>query len=123
GTMENRYEIRLMNPGQDPQVTIIDMTFNGYDLHLRSAVNGILQADTTIGYSLQLKIQDDGKLTYENSIIQGLLGVRSMGEDNWYWLDTDKKKARVYLGAALLFPTTAGLTQIPSGQNLPTAGL
>ena len=110
--MENHYEIRLINPGLDPEVTVIHSSFNGYDLHVRTAVNGILLNDTTIGYNHLLKIKDDGELTYENTVVQNMIGVKSEGKDNWYWLDTDKKKARVNLGSALKFPTTAGLTQL-----------
>ena len=121
--MENHYEIRVINPGTEPQVTVIHSTFNGYDMHVRTALNGILLSDTTFGFSHRLMIKDKGKLTYENTLIQNLIGVRSTGEDNWYWLDTDKKKARIFLGAALQFPTMAGVSQLPAGVVLPVGAL
>ncbi|MFC5270333.1 hypothetical protein [Adhaeribacter terreus] len=121
--MENHYEIRVINPGADPQVTVIHSSFNGYDLHVRTAVNGILLSDTTVGFGHRLMIKDKGKLTYENTLIQNLIGVKSTGEDNWYWLDTDKKKARIFLGTALHFPTMAGITQLPPGLVLSVGSL
>ncbi|MBK0404671.1 hypothetical protein I5M27_16880 [Adhaeribacter sp. BT258] len=123
GNMENHYEIRVINPGVEPQVTVIHSSFNGYDMHVRTAVNGILLSDTTFGFGHRLMIKEKGKLTYENTLIQTLIGVKSTGEDNWYWLDTDKKKARVFLGAALQFPTMAGLSQVPQGVVLPVGSL
>ncbi|HSI90340.1 MAG TPA: hypothetical protein VK927_04445 [Adhaeribacter sp.] len=108
--MENRYEIRSFEPGEFPITTVIDAKFDGLDMQVQTYVNGSLASDSTFGFSYQMKLKDDGQSTYDYTIIYfGLAGLKSGGEDTWYWLNTDKKKARVYLGSALQFPTTAGL--------------
>src|SRR5687768_4496887 len=71
--MENHYEIRVINPGSAPEVTVIHSDFNGYDLHVRTSLNGILLNDTTIGYNHLLRIKDDGELSYENTVVQNMV--------------------------------------------------
>ena len=115
--MVNHYEIRTIIAGQQPEVTVIHSDFNGYNLHARTSVNGIIVSDSTFGFNHLLRIKDHGDVTYESTIVQNFIGIKSSGTDNWYWLDTDKKKARVFLGSALKLPAIAGIPQL-SGSNL-----
>jgi hypothetical protein len=115
--MNNRYEFRTFQPGVTPVTTIIESTFDGYDARVKTTVNGVLVSDSTFGMSYLMKIEEDGDLKYETAIIQFNFSVKPTGEDNWYWLNTDKKKARVYLGSALQTPLAAGIPVAPGGLN------
>ena len=89
-------------------------------MNTRNSVNGNVISDSTIGYSYQLTIDDDGETNYKNTYIVGLAGFNSSGEDNWYWLNTDEKKSRVYLGMAVQGPLTAGIPFSPNSVALTT---
>lgn len=115
--MNNRYEIRTFQPGASPVTTIIESAFDGYDARVKITVNGALVSDSTFGMSYLMKIEEDGRLLHETAQIQFGFSIKSSGEDNWYWLNTDKKKARVYLGSALQTPLVAGIPVAPGGIN------
>jgi hypothetical protein len=115
--MNNRYEIRTFQPGASPVTTVIESVFDGYDARVKITVNGILVSDSTFGMSYLMKIEEDGKLLHETAQIQLGFSIKSSGEDNWYWLNTDKKKARLYVGSALQTPLVAGIPVAPGGAN------
>jgi hypothetical protein len=116
--MENRYEVRTFQPGVNPVTTIVETTFDGYDARVKTTVNGVLATDSTFGMSYLMKIEEDGKLKYETALIQYFFSVKPTGEESWYWLNTDKKKARVYLGNALQTPLVAGVPLSSGGINM-----
>jgi hypothetical protein len=115
--MNNRYEIRTFQPGTSPITTVIESTFDGYDTRVKTIVNGNLVSDSTFGMSYLMKIEENGELEHETALIPSIFSIKSSGEDNWYWLNTDKKKARVYLGSALQLPLVAGIPIAPGGVN------
>jgi hypothetical protein len=119
---QTNYEIRTLDPAGQPVKININSDYDGYDMHVITKVNETVVSDSVFGYSYQMKIEDKGKVTYEYTIIyQNLAGVKSPGTDNWYWLNTDEEKSRVYLGSTLLGPLTAGFPSLPNNQNLPLA--
>lgn len=122
-SMENRFEFRTFQAGAVPVTTIITSRFDGYSMHVQTTVNNNQVADTAFGLNYVLKIKDDGELLYESTFIQGGFGVKVPGEEAWYWLNNDSKKARVALGNALQAPMAAGIRTIPGGLNLGLTGL
>lgn len=119
---QTNYEIRTLDPAGQPVLITIDSKYDGYDMHVITKINETIVSDSVFGYSYQMKLEDKGEITYDYTVIyQNLAGVKSPGADNWYWLNTDEKKARVYLGSALLGPLSAGFPALPNNQNLPLA--
>lgn len=92
--------------------TVITVSYDGQNLKLLTSLENTVVLDTTIGFAYIMEVQDQGKLVYTTTIIQQGLGVRSGGEDSWFWLNDDRRKSRVYLGNALQFSQLAasGLT-------------
>lgn len=121
--MNNYVEINSLDPSGAPLRTEITSHYDGYDIRVITRLNGIQVSDSTFGYNYQMQLQDNGKIAYENTIILGGLGTKSAGADNWYWIDTDHKKARVYLGSALQFAATAGIGPLQSNATLPVSTL
>jgi hypothetical protein len=121
--LDSRFEFRTFQSGSTPVTTIITSKSDGYSMHVQTTVNNTLVADSVFGINYLLKIKDDGKTIYETAFIQFGFSVKSPGEDAWYWLNTDQKKARLYLGSALQTLLSAGIRTIPGGLNLSLANL
>lgn len=114
-TMQQVIEINSQTVGGVATRTQIQSDFDGNDLRVKTFLNGLQVGDSVVGFSYQMMLKDDGKVNYENTVIILQLGTKSFGNDAWYWLDTDQKKARVYLGSALQYAATVG---IPAQSNL-----
>ena len=121
--MNTFVEINSLDPSGAPLRTEFQSHYDGYDVRVISRVNGVQVSDSTFGFNYQMKLEDNGKVTYENTIILGGIGTKSAGSDNWYWIDTDQKKARVFLGSALQFAATAGIGPLQSNATLPVSTL
>ncbi|HYH55456.1 MAG TPA: hypothetical protein VD772_02525 [Anseongella sp.] len=122
--MTNTYEISAFDQTSGAQLnTSIRTSFDGTTMRISTYANNIALTDTAFDFAYQMDIEENGDLSYENTFYQSGFGVKSGGEDNWYWMNTDKKKSRVYLGAALQAAATAGLTQTPIIGNLLISNL
>ena len=121
--MNNFVEINSLEAGGVPVRTEIQSHYDGYNIRVITRVNGVQVSDSTFGYNFLMKLEDAGKISYENTIILGGIGTKSTGADNWYWINTDQKKARVYLGSALQFAATVGVGPLQSNPTLPVSTL
>ena len=121
--MHNAVEISSLDAAGAPGRTEIISDFDGSDLRVKTFINGTQVSDSAFGFNYQMMIQQDGKVTYENTLIFSGLGSKSTGNDNWYWINSDHKKARVYLGSALQFPATAGIAPLQANATLPISTL
>ncbi len=121
--LNNLVEINSLNPSGVPVRTEVQSNYDGYNMRIRTSVNGVLVSDSTFGYNFLMMLQDDGKLTYENSVIILVVGTKSTGSDNWYWISSDQKKSRVFLGSALQFANTIGLNSTQTSATLPFSTL
>jgi hypothetical protein len=107
--MNNVLKLTTFTPGSPQTETNQTVKYDGFTLKVATAVNGVSAADTAFGYSYNMEIEDDGKLTYDYTVVQNGLGIKSGGEDIWYWLSADKSKSKVYLNNTFIsFGTLAG---------------
>ena len=106
--MENTFEVTNMQVGRNPEQMVINTSFDGTNFRFQTIINNTVVADTVFGYNYFLKIKEDGKLIYDYVLFSGGLGVKSGGEENWFWLSDNRRKAGVNLGQALLIGATAG---------------
>lgn len=118
--MKNWYEISTVNAATgQPSSIAISQEFDGYDMHIKTIENGVTVSDSTFGYTYMMKIKDGGELSYNyTTIIQGL-GIKNLGTDTWYWLNTDKNKSRIDVGSALQSPLSSGISFFALAPNLP----
>lgn len=114
--MESETKLNLFNQGSLPTESTLSATYDGQDIKVVSTVNESVVLDTTIGFAYILELLDRGKLTYTTTVIVQGAGVRSGGEDSWFWLNDDRRKSRVYLGSALQFTQILG--ELAGGQSL-----
>ena len=108
-SMQNVVEINNQVAGGVATRTQILSDFDGYNIRIKTFVNSLQVSDSSFGFNYQMMLKDNGKVGYENTVIIFSLGTKSAGDDNWYWINTDQKKARVYLGSALQYAATVGV--------------
>jgi hypothetical protein len=108
--METEMKLNQFTQGESPAEIILSATYDGRDIRVVTSLNGAVQNDTTIGFAFIMELLDRGKLNYTSTVIVQGAGVRSGGEDNWFWLHDDRRKSRVYLGNALQFTQLLGET-------------
>lgn len=121
--MHNVVQVNSLDPAGVPIRTEVQSDFDGYDLRVKTFINGIQVGDSSFGFNYQMQIQQNGKVAYENTVILGGLGTKSPGSDNWYWINADHKKARVFLGSSLQVPATIGIAPLQANSTLPVSTL
>lgn len=119
--METTIAITTTQPGNVQQRLVYTSIFDGRNMTVRLSGND-MPLDTVFGYTYTMRVKDDGKLDYTYSTILGGLAVRSDGEEQWFWISDDRKKAKVYLGNAIVAAATAGFN-LPVDYSFLTAGL
>ena len=106
--MEIETKLNQFTQGGLPNEIIVSATYDSQNLRIVNTINESIQNDTTIGFAYIMELLDRGKLTYTTTVINQGVGVRSGGEDSWFWLNDDRRKSRIYLGSALQFTQLVG---------------
>jgi hypothetical protein len=106
--MEIETKLNLFTQGGLPTETLVSASYDSQNLRIVNTINESVLNDTTIGFAYIMELLDRGKLTYTTTVINQGVGVRSGGEDSWFWLNDDRRKSRIYLGSALQFTQLIG---------------
>ncbi len=106
--MEIETKQNQFTQGGLPTETVASASYDSQNIRIITTINEAVQIDTTIGFAYIMELLNRGKLTYTTTVINQGVGVRSGGEDSWFWLNDDRRKSRVYLGSALQFTQLIG---------------